>query len=452
MAQKLRILLIDDEELVLESTELFLKYEGFDVVSVSSGEKALAILKKRSFDIIVTDLAMPGMTGLELLDKLKNKLPDLAVIVMTGFASVKTAVKAIKMGAYDYIEKPFDPKSLLAIVNGVAERRKSWGENIKLVDSSKGSFENIIGHTPQINKLFEEIKTIAESDVSVLITGENGTGKELVAEAIHSRSMRIKHPHIKINCAALAESVIESELFGHERGAFTGAVSRQKGIFEMADKGTLFLDEIGELPFSIQVKLLRVLETSEFKRVGGADIYKSDFRLICATNIDIEKAVKRNEFREDLYYRINTVTIDIPPLRKRTNDIPFIAEHFVKDACRKNNKKMKTISSEAMGFLMKHRWPGNVRELKNVIERISICCSGNVVTVGNLPDTIKFSNKINSTGRQQTLADLEASYIYDILSGNRWNIKKTASNLDVSRSTLYKKMEKYRIRKPEKFQ
>lgn len=450
----LKILLVDDERIVLESFELILKDNGFDVSCVTSGEKALAILETKEFDLIISDLTMPGMSGLELTEKLKDKVPDVLLILMTGFSSVETAVKAMKLGAYDYIEKPFKPETLLDIIKGVESRRKIWGQDIKFGDGKRKAFKNIIGHTKKINKLFGEVKSLAETDVSVLITGENGTGKELVADAIHSESMRSKKSHIKINCAAMAEGIIESELFGHEKGSFTGAVSRQKGIFEMADGGTLFLDEIGELPPSIQVKLLRVLETSEFKRVGGTEICRSDFRLICATNRDLEKKIKRKEFREDLYYRINTTTLSLPPLRERANDIPFIAEHLMSKVCKKHKKKKKKIANEAMALLMKYKWPGNVRELKNVIERTSIYCSGDVVRVADLPDKIKPSKQSDSNDIEKIrpLAKIEASYICDALSGCRWNIKQAASRLDISRSTLYKKMEKYDIKKPANFQ
>ena len=445
----MRILIVDDESMIRGPLEETLRIAGYSVDGASDGREALTLIKKQDYDVVISDLAMPSMGGLELLEKIKKEDPSSIVLLMTGFSSVKTAVTAIKLGAYDYIEKPFAPEELMNIISGIEDRKRSWGNNIKVGKRKKSRFEGIIGHTPAMNSLFNEIGPVAKTDASVLITGENGTGKELVANAIHSRSMRKGMPYIRVNCAALTGSIIESELFGHEKGAFTGAISRQKGLFEMTNGGTLFLDEIGELPPEMQGKLLRVLESSEFKRVGGRETLKSDFRLICATNIDIPAAVKTKRFREDLLYRINTVTIPLPPLRERISDLPFMAEHFLRGSAKKTGKKISHISSEALSLLLSHHWPGNVRELKHTIERSVIYCEGEILEPRDLPPEMNNSvtNKTKPPEKIQTLDALEAAHILEVMKRNEGNIKKTSFDLNISRSTLYKKLEKYNILK-----
>lgn len=451
--EKKSILLVDDEIMILESLEKILRHQGFDVKSAPNGHKALTLFNKYSFDLVITDLSMPGMDGLELLTNLKKRQPDITLIIMTAYATIKTAVQAIKKGAYDFIEKPFEPRELISLISDISERKQFWEEKNGVIKGRRNDyrFENIIGYTPQMHSLFDEIKEISDTDMPVLIVGENGTGKELVANAIHFRSLRKKSPHIKINCGALAENVVESELFGHEKGAFTGAVARKKGIFEMADKGTLFLDEIGELSKNIQVKLLRVLESSEFMMVGGTKILKSDFRFISATNKNLTEAVSKGEFREDLYYRINVAVITVPPLRERRADIPLLAEYFLKRTCHDFKKNIKGISRKAMGLLMNFDWPGNVRQLSNVIERSVAHCKGDEMAVGDLPEDIfddKDKKEIIVNSPSQELSDVEASHIANVLIAHRWNLKKAAEALNITRTTLYKKINKYDIERP----
>lgn len=451
--EKKTVLLVDDEISILESLEKILEHKGFDVKTALNGPKALALFDKYHFDFVVSDLSMPGMDGLELLTKLKERRPDITLIIITAYGTIKTAVQAIKEGAYDFIEKPFEPRKLIGLINDISDRRQFWEEKSGIVKGRRKDyrFENIIGYTPQMHRLFEEIKDISATDMPVLIIGENGTGKELVANAIHFRSLREKKPYIKINCGALAENVIESELFGHEKGAFTGAVGRKKGIFEMADKGTLFLDEIGELSKNIQVKLLRVLESSEFMRVGGTEIVKSDFRFISATNRNLTEALSKGDFREDLYYRINVAVIKVPPLRERRADIALLAEYFLKRTCHDFKKNIKGISRKAMGVLMNFEWQGNVRQLSNVIERSIAHCKGSEILIGDLPDYFfddKDKKEIIVSSPSQELSDVEASHIANVLIAHRWNLKKAAEALNITRTTLYKKIEKYDIARP----
>lgn len=457
-SENIKLLVVDDELIVLESLRKLLSYHGFHVEAASSGHGALALIDKHEFDLVITDLAMPGMNGLELLTKVKEKRPDLTVVFMTAYGTVKTAVQAIKQGAYDFIEKPFEPNELIELINGVFERRLFWenkckDEKVKKECRGIYRFKNIIGYTPKMHKIFAEIVEIAKTDISVLIIGENGTGKELVANAVHYRSSRKGNPHVKINCGALAEGVVESELFGHEKGAFTGAMRRKKGIFESADKGTLFLDEIGELSPNIQIKLLRVLETSEFQIVGGNKTLKSDFRLISASNKDLNKAILNREFREDLYYRINTTVIELPPLRDRRADIPLLADYFLKRDCERFKKNISRVSTKAMVLLMNYEWRGNVRELSHAIERSVVYSKGVEITVEDIPDNIREGTEkkgITVSASSQTLTDVESSHIYNVLLAHQWNIKKVAEALNITRTTLYNKIEKHGINKPAK--
>lgn len=450
-----RILVVDDAREILQFLKRLLKKYGFYVETASSGIEAINRVSKQEFDIVVTDLSMPGMDGVELLARLKELHPHLTIIMMTAYGTVKTAVQAIKEGAYDFIEKPFDPKEFLNLINGIIERQELWRKSTfpQIERRKKDRFENIIGYTLQMHKLFDEIKTVTESTASVLILGENGTGKELVTDAIHYRGKGKNKPIIKVNCGALVESIVESELFGHEKGAFTGAVARKQGMVELANGGTLFLDEIGELTLATQVKLLRVLETGDFQRVGGVETLKADFRLVSATNVDLEEAIIEKEFREDLYYRINTIILEIPPLRERRADIPLLAEYFLKRTCQKLKKDINGISNDVMGLFMKYNWPGNVRELSNTIERCATFCKGSRIVTANVPSRImdKFKDKespINEAAKD--LSDVEASHIYSVLEEKQWNLKRAAEALNIARGTLYSKIKKYGITKPSK--
>jgi len=456
MSENLRFLLVDDEVLVLDFLSSLLKRRGFYVETATDAIKALARMDEHYFDVVITDLSMPHMDGLELLTKLKEKHPDVSVLLLTGFSTVESAIKAIKLGAFDYIEKPFEAKALLSAIDKLIKEKQFWKKinNPNNEHRKNPRFENIIGTTSQMHTVFEEINSVAGADISVLIVGENGTGKELVANAIHYRSPRKEKPFIKINCAALAESVIESELFGHERGSFTGAVSCRKGMFEMANEGTLFLDEIGELTSFTQVKLLRVLETSEFQRVGGSATLKSDFRFICATNKDLSQAIMDKEFREDLYYRVNTAIIYLPPLRERRADIPLLVDFFLKKSAKLMKKNVRSISNESMCLLMKHEWPGNIRELSHAIDRSVTYCKGSEIVAENLPPEIRDiagQKGVIVTAPSVRLSAVESSHIYNILVDNHWNMKKAADALDISRSTLYKKVDKYHFNKPSRY-
>ncbi|MDZ7261831.1 MAG: sigma-54 dependent transcriptional regulator, partial [candidate division KSB1 bacterium] len=376
---------------------------------------------------------------------IKSIAPNIVIIMITAYASVDTAVKSLKEGAYDYITKPIDPEYLTHLVSKIAEQRRLLSENVQLKERIQELYEvdQIIGESSAMLKVFELIKAVAPTDTTVMIRGESGSGKELIARAIHSNSSRRFHPIITINCGGLTESLLESEFFGHEKGAFTGALYRRKGKFEMADGGTIFLDEVGNIGIKTQMDLLRVLETKQFTRVGGNEIIKVDFRLICATNRDLELAVKEGSFREDLYYRLNVFSIFIPPLRERRTDIPLLADYFLKKLAASMNKPIIGFTPEAMELLKKYDWPGNVRELKNAIERAIVVGKGNYITVADLP--IPAYPKIPPADR--SLEAVEKAHIFNVLEEMGWNITRTAEILKIDRTTLYNKIEKYGLRK-----
>ncbi len=452
MDNSIKILLVDDDRLLIKYLGDLLKENNYYFETARDGVEAISIFNKNSFDMVITDLVMPKMGGLGVLASIKESAPQTAVIILTGNETVDAAVQAMKQGAYDYITKPVDPDKLLARIDKFAKISLFSDKNRPVENERRKPtrFENIIGNTPIMFKLFEDIQDVARSDASVLIMGENGTGKELVADAIYYGSGKKGTPFIKLNCGAFAETVVESELFGHEKGSFTGALSRQKGIFESVDGGTLFLDETGELSASVQVKLLRVLETGDFQRVGGREILHTEFRLISATNKNLAEAVMNKEFREDLFYRINTVTITLPPLRERKADIPLLADYFIKRYGNSINKKISGISGTAIGLLMKYDWPGNVRELAHVIERSIIYCKGREIVTENLPANIRsMTGKKNVTINvpSRSLSDVESTHIYNVLEETNWNLQKTAKILNIARGTLYSKMEKHGIEK-----
>jgi DNA-binding NtrC family response regulator len=396
-------------------------------------------------------MKMPGMSGLELLSKVKEIDKDTIVILITAFASVPTAIKALKDGAYDYVTKPVDPDELEHLVKKALEQKSLRVENEQL----KGSIDeiikpdNLIGESSQMKKIYELIHTVAPTDTTVMIRGESGTGIELVAKAIHINSRRKYFPIIPVNCGALAESILESELFGHEKGAFTGAQFKRKGKFEMADGGTIFLDEIGSVSPKMQVELLRVIESKQFSRVGGNQTIKSDFRVIIATNESLEDLVKQGKFREDLYYRLNVFSIIIPPLRERTGDIPVLAFYFLNNFCNSMNKNIKNISPEAMEFLTKYDWPGNVRELENAIERAVVVGKGDTIKVDDLPFHVSSSQSANLDG-DNSMTAMEKKHIARVLNENNWNISRSALELEIDRVTLYNKINKYGLRNPYK--
>ncbi|MFO7996818.1 MAG: sigma-54 dependent transcriptional regulator, partial [Dehalococcoidia bacterium] len=385
--RRVKILVVDDEPIVRESLSDWLQDAGYQVFTAEDGYKALEVIDREKPGIMIADLVMPGMDGIELMKRAKERQPRIEVIIITAYASIPTAITAMKEGAYDYIEKPFCPERAQSVVEKLSQYRELVEENISLRQKLEDHyrFENIIAKSSKMQRLIELIKVVGRSNATVLITGESGTGKELVARAIHSQSHRHNKPFVAVSCAALPESLLESELFGHEKGSFTGAYTQKKGKFEFANGGTLFLDEIGEMSANIQVHLLRVLEEKEFTRVGGNEPIRVDVRVISATNKDLRRAIEKQEFREDLYYRLNVVNIELPPLRERREDIPLLAEHFLHKFASENRKEVAGFAPDAMEFLLDYDWPGNVRELENAIERAVILAKDSLITIADWP-------------------------------------------------------------------
>ncbi len=440
------ILVVDDERIVRESLYKWFLEDGYRVSTAENAAEALKKLQKESFDLAFVDIKMPGMDGLELQRRLKDIDKSLTVVIITAFASVESAVQALKEGAYDYVTKPIDPDELSHIVNNIMNQKKIIVENIHLKQKidELTQFDEIVGESPQIKKVFELISTVAKTDTTVLIRGESGTGKELVARAIHAHSSRKYFPIIPENCGALHDNLLESELFGHEKGAFTGAQYRRKGKFEMADGGTIFFDEIGNISEKLQVDLLRVLETKQFTRLGGEQIINVDVRVICATNRDLELAVKEGKFREDLYYRLNVFTIFLPPLRERRSDIPLLVQHFVKKFSQIMNKPIFQVESDAMDVMVRYDWPGNIRELANAIERAMVVGVPPTIRTEDLPFQLTNGNENRANG--ETLEDVERIHILKQLNSHKWNISRTAEALKIDRATLYNKINKYKLR------
>jgi DNA-binding NtrC family response regulator len=440
------ILIVDDELSVRDSLFNWFKEDGYRVDVAANAKEALNKLKEAQWDLMLIDIKMPGMDGLDLQKRIKEIDKNIIVIIMTAYASVETAVKSLKDGAFDYIVKPFDPDDLNHIVRNAIQQKKLIIENLELKEkiSELLSFDEIIGSSPPVKRVLELVNLVSKSDVSVLIRGESGTGKELIAWAVHTNSSRRYFPIVTVNCGALTETLLESELFGHEKGAFTGAMYRRKGKIEMADGGTLFLDEIGDISLKTQIDLLRVLETKSFTRVGGNQTINVDFRLICATNRDLEKLVKEEKFREDLYYRINVFPIFIPPLRERGEDILLLARHFLKKFSSLLNKKIADFSEEAAQLLLNHDWPGNVRELENAVERAMVVGKGDRITPEDLP--FQLSKKSLMT-KAESLEDMEKAHIITILDKTGWNISRSAEILGIDRLTLYNKIKKYSLKK-----
>ena len=447
MNSHINILIVDDEKIVRESLFHWFEEEGYIVDTAESGEEALKKFDKGKFDLFLVDMKMPGMSGLELLKKIKECDPNAIVILITAFASVPTAITALKDGAYDYVTKPVDPDELAHLVKKAVEQRTLRIENEQLREKIEEIIkpENLIGESLQMKKIYDLIQTVAPTDTTVMIRGESGTGKELVAKAIHINSNRKYFPIVTVNCGALAESLLESELFGHEKGAFTGAHFKRKGKFEMADGGTIFLDEVGSVSSKMQVELLRVIETKQFSRVGGNQLIKSDFRVIAATNEPLEDLVKAGKFREDLYYRLNVFSIVVPPLRERRQDVSLLAHYFLNRFSTSMNKPIRNISKEAMDFLVKYDWPGNVRELENAIERAVVVGKSNSIKVEDLPFHVSSINFDDDSG-EKSLASFEKKYILKVLNENNWNISRSAHQLEIDRVTLYNKINKYGLR------
>jgi two-component system response regulator AtoC len=441
--KKIKILVVDDEAIVRESLSDWLKDAGYQVFTAENGPKALEIIGREQMGIVITDLVMPGMDGIELMRRAKQIQPDIEVIIITAYGSIPTAIAAMKDGAYDYIEKPFCPERAELLVKKLAEHQELVEENLSLRQKleDRYRFENIIAKSSKMQRVIEVIKVVAKSNATVLITGESGTGKELVARAIHSQSHRRNKPFVAVSCAALPESLLESELFGHEKGSFTGAYAQKKGKFEFANGGTLFLDEVGEMSANIQVHLLRVLEEKEFTRVGGNEPIRVDVRVISATNKDLRKAIEKQEFREDLYYRLNVVNIELPPLRERKEDVPLLAEHFLHKFAMGNKKEITGFSHEALEFVLDYDWPGNVRELENAIERAVILAKDSIITIVDLPQENLPLARLASTGKN--LKEVEKNHVLNVLRETGGNYSEAARILGISRMTLYNKAREY---------
>jgi DNA-binding NtrC family response regulator len=439
-----QILLVDDEDVVRDSLTEWFRAEGYDVTACASAREALAAVAAKKFDTALVDIKMPGMDGMELQGRLRDAEPDLALIIMTGYASVDTAVRALKAGAYDYITKPVDPDELSHLVAKAIEHRRAKMEAAHLRESldSMVPAAGLIGNSGAMKKVSEFVATVADSDATVLITGESGTGKEVVARAIHAASRRRHMPMVAIHCGALTDTLLESELFGHERGAFTGAQYRKKGKFEVADGGTVFLDEIADISLRMQTDLLRVLQEKEITRVGGTQTIKVDFRCIAATNKDLRELVKAGAFRPDLYYRLHVLCVDLPPLRERREDIPLLADHFVRKLCAQTNRPIPTISPEAYDVLIRYDWPGNVRELENAIERALVIGRHSELRPGDF--SFHLDQSTSSGGK--TLEEMERTHIEAIWRECGGNHSKAARTLGIDRSTLYNKLKRYGLK------
>ena len=444
---KFKILIIDDEKNIREGLAAALEMDGYNTAVAENGEKGLEFVNKGDIDLVITDLRMPGISGEEVLQKITAEIPGLPVIVLTGHGSIDSAVSAMHSGAYDFLTKPLNLEHLSLVVKRALKNRELQIQNKQLQEEiiKTKPFESIIGKSAEMQKIFQMIQKVAGSKASVLITGESGVGKELVAHAIHNLSPRRENPLVIVNCSALSESLLESELFGHEKGAFTGAMARKRGRFELANGGTIFLDEIGEINQNIQVKILRVLQDKRFERVGGEETLEVDVRVIAATNKDLEEEIKKGNFREDLFYRLNVVHIHVPPLRERKDDIPLLINTFMQEFAKENGKEIKNIDNHARAALYKYSWPGNIRQLKNCMESAVVMCSSDTITLNDLPPTIKSESSANSMQIPfgVTLDEAEKIIIQQTLAQNQGNKSKTAEVLGIGRKTLHRKLDEY---------
>lgn len=444
-----KILIVDDEKSMCQYLSIMLKKEGYVVKTASNGSKAVKEVSDSNYDAVITDIRMEGMDGIEVLTAVKEIDPSLPVIIMTAYASQKTAIEALNNGAFHYLVKRAAKNDQIKMVIRNAldvHRVKSENKLLKRQLKNKDDFKEIIGKSEEIRKVFTLVDKVADTDSTILVCGESGTGKELIARAIHYRSMRASSPFVSINCGALPENLLESELFGHVKGSFTGAIRDKDGLFKVASGGTFFLDEVGETSPAIQVKLLRVLQEREIIPVGGTSPIKVNARLIAATNADLERAVQEDNFRADLYYRLNVIPIVIPPLRQRRDDIPLLVEHFLEKISLKTGAK-KNITKEAMNLLVDYEFPGNVRELENIIERAVILQEGEQIDVEDLPEKVRSRTcsrrSLSLDKAQMTLEELEKEYLISVLEETNWQKKKASSILGINASTLYRKIQRY---------
>jgi two-component system response regulator AtoC len=445
----IHVLVVDDDVITCNLLEEVLSKEGYLVDKALSGQEAIQKGETQLFDVVLSDIRMAEVDGMAVLKAFKQKSPDTIVIMMTAFGSIETAIQAIKEGAFDYVSKPFKLDEIKLTIQRALEQRELFKENILYRQEliTKYKLENIVGRSPQMLKIYKTIARVADTKSTVLITGESGTGKELIARAIHYNSSRASRPFIAIDCSSLAENLLESELFGHVRGAFTGAIANKRGLFEEANNGTCFLDEIGDISLAMQAKLLRVLQEHEIKRVGGTDTIKIDVRIIAATNKNLEELVAEKKFREDLFYRLNVVTIHLPPLRERPEDIELLAEHFLNKFATENNKPVPHLSKEALELLKRYNWPGNVRELENVIERAVTLAQRPLILPEDLPRRIRQEESSPSSvgflPSKIPLSELEKIYIKKVLEETGGNKKKAAEILGIDRRTLYRMAARY---------
>lgn len=454
-----KILVVDDERSMRDFLSIMLKKAGYDVTTAIDGDEAVKILHKDIFDLVITDLKMPKVDGLQVLKTVKELSPDTVVIVITAFASTETTVEAMKEGAYDYITKPFQNDEMKIRIKKALEKRRLSAENILLKKELKDRavFDNIVGKSEKIEKVFELVRKVSDSMSNILIYGESGTGKELIARAIHFNSRKKDKPFVTINCGALPEGLLESELFGHMKGSFTGAVFNKEGLFEVANGGTIFLDEVGETSPAIQVKLLRVLQDKEFKRVGGTKEIRVDVRIITATNRDLSKAVSEGKFREDLYYRLNVIPITLPPLRERVDDIPLLADHFLNKFNKALNKNVKGFSQTTMELFRNYEWRGNVRELENVIERAVALSNSEIITPEYLPDILRDSSRSSSAipvnipqeglDLEGLIGNIEKELLLKALEKTNWIKKDAAKLLHLNFRSFRYRLDKYNLNK-----
>jgi len=450
MTGKARVLVVDDEINLLKTLSDVLNRNGYEVAVAKDGPSALGLIEKNRFDIALLDIRMPQMDGVELLERIKARYPDVEVIIMTAYGTIETAIKSIKLGAYAYILKPLDIDDVLVNLKKITQMKTLAGEARFLQDQllQEHSYEHIIGRSKQIQGVIETIKKVAPSDSTVLIIGPSGAGKEMVADAVHYSSKRCSRPYLKINCAAFPETLLESELFGYEKGAFTGADKQKKGKFEVADGGTLFLDEIGDMPLPMQAKLLRVLEKGEFERLGGNEVIKVDVRFVAATNQNLTRMLQERRFRSDLFYRLNTIIISLPPLAERSEDIPLLVDHFLAKFSREMSRKQPDLSPEAVKLILSYPWPGNIRELANAIERAVIFCEKGVIKPHDLPLAIHHGPSElphESLPEDLRLDAVESRHISEVLRLTGGNKNEAARRLGIHRETLYKKIKKFNL-------